>query len=146
VKAQIVLCRHKGFFARLIRLVTRSKWDHISIRDECTGEVIYLDFNYPHGARHLKESERPWVAEMATTKVDIKDIIHNVPLKYTPLFNLNYFTYRWFKWAPFRGMNCVAFVAEYTGMGKKYWYLSPEELALHIAAREFDAGDSGRKS
>lgn len=131
-EAEIVLCRHRGLFARLVRLITRSRWDHITIKTYDADGPLYLDFNYPHGGRQLREKERPWVMEKPVCNLHLIKEHVVAPKKYTLLFNLNYLTYKLFRRAPFKGCNCVSFVADFCSVLGPIWYSSPEKLAAYL--------------
>ena len=127
----VYLCRHKGWLAGIVRMATRSDWDHICLKK--TGEGIFVDFNYPKGQSILIQGEVPWELETFVATYAGSEIDHSFSEKYSILFNLNWLFRKWFRWAPFRGYNCVKFVCIKLGLPPAWAYLSPAELAQELA-------------
>lgn len=145
----VILCRHRGFWAWLIRFVTKSEFDHITLARPTRKGYEFYDFNYP-GFHVFFEEQAPWELCSFVCTVNIPywrqisdgkesayysaaNALHLLSTKkYSLLFNLNWLTWRLFRCAPFRGWNCVAFVSCFLGTPNHFKYKSPAELASGI--------------
>jgi len=137
----LYLCRHRGIFAKIVRLITGSDWDHVVLRDRETG--IWHDMNYPYGyTEWIKEV--PWEIESFTLLSKEVSKFQLVPYKhlstrYNLWFNLNWLTWKLFRWAPIdparNAGNCVSFICDMWRLKPEWAYLSPEELVKKIGEK-----------
>lgn len=141
MNVKVVLCRHKGFLAGLVRLVTGSYYDHIAFKDE---HGRYIDL-HPELGIPIWHTDKLWDEESVVASVYACDIPYDErsTIKYSYLFNLNYITHKLLGWAPFKGDNCVSFVNRCLGGYRHMSYMCPEEMALLAGLIRGDYGQEG---
>jgi hypothetical protein len=129
---KIFLCQHKGKIAALVRKITNSEFDHITIKLDKT----FHDFNFPYSYRQFENYHlKPW--EKSKKVYFSQDKIFNVndicKMRYSVLCNLNYVFAKLGISFRIPGDNCVTFVAKNLGVyNEETRVMSPKELEEYI--------------